>query len=1342
VQAEAIEGFRLAPQQRRLLALAGARGGLGQAAGAAVRLRGRLDAAALRSALAAVVDGAEVLRTRLMREPRSGAQLQVIGTGAPEWAADEDWSGFASAEVDARLAAWGGEVLALAADPSQPPLVSASLVRLADHDHVLRLVVPAALADSETMGLLASRIASAYAAAVGGDDAAEEGIQFVDVSEWQNEFLDSDDAAEGRRYWKQRIAAARAAVRLPHERQNSGDTGPSAPRLVRLSASADLVAQLEASAASLGITADALAMAGWVALLHRLNGQADVRFAAAFPGRSFDEVKDALGPFARHLPLECAVPDGIPAATLARALAAACGDANAQVDAFSADGVPAGEPVSAFGFAWNALPETIRAGGIEWSVTDLVASPEPFRAALLITSGASPAVHLQYDPGALSEDAANRLAEQAATVLEAVAVDPSVAADALPVMGERERAEVLGVLATSGELDGEDERVDVRIAAQALKTPERTALRSGIKTLSYAELSARVERLAGHLHGLGVRPETRVAILLDRTADAVVAMLATLRAGGAYVPLDAAYPTERVAFMLRDSGAAVLMTDAARAHLADGSDCRVVRIDADAKQVAASADAPASAVHPANAAYVIYTSGTTGRPKGTVIEHRALARYVRAATAALDLRERVGYAVVSTLAADLGATMLYPALCLGGTLHLVSEQVATDPAAWAEYAEKHGVHCLKVVPSHLRLLLDAPDAAAALPRLRLVLGGEACDAALIDRVRAARPGLRIFNHYGPTETTVGVVAGELRAEDAGAPPLGRPLPGARIYLLDARGLPVPAGVTGEVHVGGGSLARGYLDRPALTAEKFVPDAFSAQPGARLYRTGDLARWRADGRLEFLGRADGQVKVNGHRVEPGEVEAALAAHPSVSAARVVPNVEDGSTRLIAYVVPASGQRADAAELRRHLRERLPEPFVPAAFVSIPRMPLTPNGKLDVRALPSPSSASEDAAPRDRSPLRIPAEHALAEVWREILNVPDVGAMDDFFELGGNSFLAVRLMSRIQKQFGKRLPLAALIGAGTVRGIAAMIDHANVPATPPAHLVALREGGDAAPLFCVHPGEGTVLCYRGMVREMAPGRPVYGLQALDFEMGRAPLVRIEEMAARYVTALRARQPEGPYLLAGWSYGGLVAFEMARQLAGAGQEVARLFLFDCRLPVTTPALSRLDPVLFRASMLFHGSVLVDADGNPTVTAAELAPLDALAQVALIAARAGTTPQALMPAHIPADQIDRYLDLRMARSQGVREYVMRPATVPITLFRADEVDLDTPFAEMRAAYEQAAATRDYGWGELSPEPVEVIDVRGTHHTIFAAENLPGLAAELDRALADADALETAPAR
>nr|WP_276510374.1 amino acid adenylation domain-containing protein [Longimicrobium terrae] len=1316
-------------------------------------IRGPLDADRLRSALSSVAEGAEVLRTRLV----SGAAgvLQVIGDEAPSWAVDEDWRGVAADEVARRVSAWTADALSQAEADDAPP-VSASLHRVADDEHLLRVRLSAALADAASLERLAARVAAAYAGVV--ED--EEALQFADASEWQNDFLESDEAAEGRRLWKQRLAAARAASPLP---MASHADAPAAPRLVPVPVDDGLLARLDAAAASVGVPASVLATTAWATLAHRLTGQTEARFAAEFDGRGFEELRGALGPFARFLPLAAEVGDGMRVADLARAVDHARQQAERWQDAFDApDGA---EPAAPLGFGWRTAAAPVEAGGLRWTVREAFACAEPFHAALLCApSDGRLNARLLFDPARFMDEAAARLAEQAATVLAAVAADPHASVASVEVMGPRERAWVLETLG-AGPANGAvpDETVLARILAVAQAHPAREVLRGEDGAMTYGALAIRIRALSARLRAAGIGTEARAGILLGRSPDAVAAMLAVMHAGGAYVPLDASYPRERLVYMLRDSGATVLITDDAHASLAGEAGCTVLLAGAESTGLAGSmesvrsaestgsaesiesagssessestesagstevisAGGDESAARAEGAAYVIYTSGTTGQPKGTVIEHRNLARYVRAAEAALDLPDGARYAVVSTLAADLGATMLFPALCRGGTLHLVSERRATDPEAWAEYASRHEIDCLKAVPSHLRLLMES--AVPVLPRQRLVLGGEAAEAELVERVRRVAPELRVFNHYGPTETTVGVVAGEIVPGD-GRPPLGRPLPGARVFLLDADGRLVPAGVPGEVHVGGGTVARGYLGRAAMTAGRFVPDPFSGQPGARMYCTGDRARWGADGRLEFLGRLDRQVKVNGWRTEPAEIEAALADHPDVAAARVVARDTDGGVRLAAYIVAAEGAPADADALRAHLRERLPAAFIPADLVFIPRLPLTPNGKVDLRALPDPASAA--AAPREHVPPATPTETALVALWEAMLERTGVGVTDDFFDAGGNSFLAVRLMSRIHQDLGRRLPLAALIGAGNVRAMAALVDTGEGDA--PDYLVRVREGeAGRTPLICFHPGEGTVLCYHQLARHFEdPGLPVYALQALDFEMGRAPLTAIHELAARYADAITARFGGEPCLLAGWSFGGLVAFEAARQLAARGVEVQRVLLLDCRLPVTGPALGEVDPALFRLSLLLHGSRLL-RDGRPVVAPDELHGLDIHAQLRLLAERQEVDAQSLYPWHVPADRLEDYLEIREARTRGIQAYAWAPAPVALTLLRAEEAEVESAFPELTAAYVRAAESPDYGWGPLAAGPVDVVSVPGTHHSMFNEPHVRALAAAVERAAA-----------
>ena len=573
---------------------------------------------------------------------------------------------------------------------------------------------------------------------------------------------------------------------------------------------------------------------------------------------------------------------------------------------------------------------------------------------------------------------------------------------------------------------------------QVRRTPDAVAVVCEGRSLTYAELNRRANRVAHALRERGVGPDERVGVCLERSPELVVALLAAMKAGGCYVPLDPDYPAERLLYMLGDARVSVLLTSGALfPHLpAEARRTPCLVIDSDESLKGLPDDDPRGGAAGENLAYVIYTSGSTGRPKGVCVSHRSLVNYTLGVTERLGLSGGLSFALVSTPAADLGHTALFPSLCTGGRLHVVSRELAADAAALADYFERHAVDCLKIVPSHLSALLADGDAAGVLPRRRLVLGGEASGWGLVRKALSLVPGCSVFNHYGPTETTVGVltyaVGGGVEGGEAGCVPLGRPLPNARVYVLDAHLNPVPVGAAGELHVGGAGLARGYLDRPGATAERFIPDPLSGEAGARLYRTGDLARHLPDGNVEFLGRADDQVKVRGFRVELGEVEAALRAHEAVrDCVAVAREDEAGAHRLVAYVVFAdSAARPSAGELRAFLQTTLPEHMTPALFVTLERMPLMPNGKVDRAALPRPDAAASVAEYVEPSGE---VEGALAVAWQAVLGLERVGARDNYFDLGGDSMRAIRIASLLQRQ-GLELRVRHLFQFPTVESLA--------------------------------------------------------------------------------------------------------------------------------------------------------------------------------------------------------------------------------------------------------------------------------------------------------------------
>ena len=591
------------------------------------------------------------------------------------------------------------------------------------------------------------------------------------------------------------------------------------------------------------------------------------------------------------------------------------------------------------------------------------------------------------------------------------------------------------------------------IEAQAARTPQRTALRFEQQRLTYGELERRAGRLAAHLRALGAGPEVLVGLLLERSLEMVVGMLGVLKAGAAYVPMDVSFPEERLAFMHADAGLRLVLTqESLLPRLPAGA--RGVCLDAfdwDAPQEAAQGDV---SVGPQNLAYVIYTSGSTGRPKGVCIEHRSIVSYVQGVAERLQLEQGMSFATVSTIAADLGNTVIFPALASGGCLHVISRERAESPAQLAEYFARERIDVLKIVPSHLAAFQGASDPGAVLPARRLILGGEPSRLDWIERLRALSPACRIFNHYGPTETTVGVltykVGAHLPSTPSGMLPLGRPLPGTRIHLLDEQGRPVPAGEKGELCIAGPGVARGYLNRPDLTAARFVSDPIGAQPDLRMYRTGDVARLLPDGDLEFCGRVDDQVKVLGYRVEPGEIEAALREHPAVQDAVVLARMDDaGASQLVAYVTRK--ESVAPTILRDYLKGRLPSYMVPAGLVPLESLPLTPNGKVDrqaLNALPLASARPDHAA----APPRTRTETVLAGIWARLLGMEAVGVDDDVFDLGAHSLMAMKALVEIRDTFGVSVSLRNLFEHPTIGRLAEAIDALSCLSTSPTHAAA--------------------------------------------------------------------------------------------------------------------------------------------------------------------------------------------------------------------------------------------------------------------------------------------------
>jgi amino acid adenylation domain-containing protein len=1054
-----VASYRLSPQQQRLWAQS-AGAPTAQSAGLALALRGPLDRAALARAWAAVISQHEILRTTF--EVVSGAVLQQVhdaAIGPPlreRSAAPGDGIGDAVRPGAPGSAAGGASRQALqaaqlrealGADPG-PAAPVAELIALGAEAHVLAIRLPALVADAASLGVIAAAVGERYAAELAGAGDPAPALQYADVAEVWHELLDAPEAEVGRRLWRDAAAALATSAAAALQGEPAAPRGPVARVVARVDE--PLAASLAAIARGAGTTVPVVVLAAWQLLLARLTGAEVWTVAAAIDGRAAEGLGGAVGPCARYLPLPVGVPLGAPAgapgswAAWLGAVAAAWTEAVAWQDAADVAAPARLAHYARFAFSVVELPALPPAGPLALEVLAIDAASERSDAELVLERrGAELALVLRADPAALGRAlpavAPEVLLERLEALLAAAAAAPGRALAELPIVGPRERATLAGFRDAGGIGDWSCEAaVHALIAERARRHPDRLAVVAGDDRATYAELCARGAQLAHLLRGRGVEPGARVGICLDRSVSQLVAVVGVLMAGGAYVPLDPTAPRARLAFMLEDSGAACVVTSAALAELLPAA-VPAVCLDGEAAALAAlPAHPPAVAVAPTDPAYVLFTSGSTGKPKGAVIEHRSVVNLAHALDRAIYARlgDRRATGLRVSMNAPLGfdaSVKQWAQLLCGHTLYVVPEEARPDAARLLALVAAVGLDVLDCTPPQLRLLLERGLGVerACSPALVLV-GGEPIDAPTWAQL-AASPHTEFFNMYGPTECTVN--AAVCSARECAAPAVGRPLAGVTIEVVDERGEPAPIGALGELVIGGAGVARGYLGRAELTAERFFTTA-----AGRHYRTGDLGRYRADGRVEVAGRRDHQVKVRGYRIELGEIEATLRAAPEVrEVAVIVRDDVPGAPQLVAYVVLSAAAPAVGA-LRDLLRAQLPAYMVPWAIVPLERMPLTPNAKVDRAALPRPADPAEGAAEPGTAlaPPSSEVERSLAAIWEQLLGVDRVGRDRNFFDLGGHSLLLVRLHDAIAQRFGRKVPIVELFRHPTVAALARYLE----------------------------------------------------------------------------------------------------------------------------------------------------------------------------------------------------------------------------------------------------------------------------------------------------------------
>jgi amino acid adenylation domain-containing protein len=1302
-----------------------------------LRIPGPLDAAALERALAEIVSRHESLRTRFAVVDGEPAQLVAPPGRFVLPLADLASLPRPAREAEARRLA--EEEWRTPFDLGRGPLFRARLLRLAPEQHLLLLTLHHIVSDGWSGGVLLRELFALYRAFAAGESSPlpELPIQYGDYAVWQREELAGEALDEQVAFWRAELEGAPPATELPLDHPRGPARGGRGGKHV-LAIPPETVRRLAALARAEGATPFMLLLAACGAWLGRYGDADDVVVGTPIAGRTQEELEGLIGFFVNTLAIRVDL-GGDPAFTelLARVRGRLLGAYAHQdlpfekvVEELRVPRDPGRTPIFQVMFVHQAAPEGkaqgAEPGGLAWTQEAAGTGSAKFDLTLaFLEHPGGLAVSLDYHAGLFDTPTVERMGRHLLALLEAVSADPRLPLSALlPLPPAEERSLLAGWSGTRAEYPAAP--VHRLIVEQARRTPGAVAAVFPDAEVTYAELEQRSAVVARRLRARGVGPESRVALLAGRTPEMLAGVLGILRAGGAYVPLDPTAPAERIDFVLRDSGARILLAEPRLLDVAAGFDGDVLPLGGDAPPPGDGADADAE-VPPDALAYVIYTSGSTGTPKGVMVPHRALANVVHAEVERHGFGPSTRLFSTLTVSFDASASDIFPVLLAGGALVLHPAPGKLAAVEMLDFTQRHAADCAGIPVALLSHWLEQLEAAwdgepLPLPPLTRT-GGESLPlerARAWDRLGGGRA--RLFNYYGPTETTVLVTAHRAdagRETVSGSVPIGRPLPNTRAYVLDRHLRPAPAGAAGELFVGGVQVARGYLGRPELTAERFLPDPFSGEAGARMYRTGDRARWLPDGVLEFLGRTDGQVKIRGYRVEPAEVEAALLAHPGVREAAVaVGKGPGGEPRLAGYFV-AAGEGVDAASLRDHLRASLPDYMVPAALVRLDELPITSNGKVDRRALPEPQDAGSGAY----APPRTATEEALASLWAEALGVQRVGVHDDFFELGGHSLSAARLVARVRERLGRELSLGELFRGATVERVARVLDGAESAPSP--HLLRLRDGA-GAPFFCVHAAGGMAVAYLRLARRL-DDRPFYGVQARGLAPGESPGGSVEEMAARYLDAVRAVQPRGPYLLGGWSVGGTVAFEMARRLRAAGEEVALLALVDSWAPVDGAR----PPLPDDADLLALLAADLGVRAGQGTLAALHDELRALPHDARLARFEGWIRRLEpdLPDVDPAG-LRRRLDVYRASVRAAAAYRPRPYDGPVTLFRASRSAAWPPGDLSAEAWERDPRLR---WRELTTRPLEVREVAGTHHSIVVGADVGGLADALRGVLAAA---------
>ena len=1202
-------------------------------------------------------------------------------------------------------------------DLKKGPLLRATLVRMEEEEYRLNVTFHQIVFDAASAyRIFLPELAVLYEAFSAGKPSPlpEPILQYGDFACWQQQALAADAWSEQLSFWRKKLSGELPVLGWPDDRPRpTYQTHRGAVQ--RFEFDPSLVASLKAFCRQEGVSSYMTLLASYAALLNRYTGQTDIVIGGLSAGRKRSEVEEVLGYFVNPLALRIDVSGNLTFRALASQVL------NTVLDALGNDEVPFANVVETLRLrpdpsrnpifqlilsqqpqmpavpGWDLVTEEVSNGGSKLDMTIVLDERQH--------SVSGP---ITYNPDVFDASTITRMVGHWQALLAGALASPDRAIAELPLLTVPERRQIL-IDWNSTQVDyPEGKCLHDLVAMQAERTPDAVAVKFEGNQITYRELHSRSEQLALRLESLGVGPDIPTGLYLERSFDMIVGLLGVLKAGGVCLPLDPTYPKDRLAFMLAETQAPVVLTQARLASELPRHTAKVLCLDIDSQlQSTEPNPVPSRTVNPANLAYIIYTSGSTGRPKGVQVTHRGLVNSTLARSTYYS-DPVSSFLLLPSFAFDSSLAGIFWTLSTGGALILPPDEARCDLPALVELIIQHRISHLLCVPPLYRELLDQAKLEQISSLSVAIVAGEECSKDLVELHYRALPRTVLFNEYGPTEATVwsSVYRCEPKPRSLRVP-IGRPIANTRLYVLDPGLQPAPVGIPGELHIGGPGVARGYLQRPELNAGKFIPNPFDSGARSCLYKTGDLVRYLPDGNIEYLGRLDHQVKIRGFRIEVGEIEAALCDCPGVHAA-VVTVREDlpGDKRLVAYVAPESRQELTPGELRTLLKRKLPEYMVPAAFVFLATLPLSSNGKVDRRALPAPGQPDGAHAPGFLSP-RDDLEIRLTKIWEEILGIRNIGIQHNLFDLGAHSLLVTRLLTRIEREFGKRLTFASVFGAPTIEQLATLLRSSSAP-TQFTQLLPIQPTGSKPPFFSIGGG----FLFRSLSEHLGTEQPLLVVQFDPSIVDQLHVpYRLEELAGYMAQAIREQQPQGPYFLGGFCDNGMIAHETARQLVNQGHQVGLLAIFDAR-----------NHAYYRHNSN-EGRISVPWKSIPVLfeRLRQLKTADAFRYIVVRLGERWQTGRRRAAARLTEIRTrpsrDRLTDIE--RIVVLAQEKFEPKLYPgrVALFRADTKSDD----------------HLSGWAEVISGPVDVQEIPGTHLGIFFdphVEHLANrLAACLDRA-------------